>query len=135
MNNLKKISNLIITTFFAFLSFSGIASERGDDGEIYINKRAYGTVAFSFQPDGKVQYVLDYSDGSYYEYEGTYTTSEDNINVVLEEGHGENSAGIKMDHLSPKRPDIKLVKDGDLLIDTAYGSKVVFHYIEPKTGR
>ncbi|WP_156152306.1 lipocalin family protein [Flammeovirga sp. OC4] len=126
MNNLKNISKLLMTAIFTFVSFWGVASE-GEDDEIYINKRAYGTAAFSFQPNGKVQYVLDYSDGSYYEYEGTYTTSEGKINVTLAEGHGENSAGIKMDHLNPQRPDIRLIKEGDLLIDTAYGSKVVFH--------
>ncbi|WP_157491133.1 lipocalin family protein [Flammeovirga sp. SJP92] len=132
MDNLMNISKLLATTFLAFISFNGIAADV-DDGATYINKRAYGTVAFSFQPNGKVQYVLDYSDGSFYEFEGTYTTSEGKINVSLEEGHGENSAGIKMDHLAPNRPDIKLIKEGDLLIDMAYGGKVIFHSIASNT--
>ncbi|MBD0403319.1 hypothetical protein [Flammeovirga sp. EKP202] len=134
MNSLKDISKLLMTTIFTFVSFLGVASE-GDDEEIYINKRAYGTAAFSFQPNGTVQYVLDYSDGSYYEYEGTYTTSKGQIKVMLEEGHGENSAGIKMDHLNPQRPDIRLILEGDLLIDTAYGSKAVFHLMPSRPSK
>lgn len=131
---IKHISLLILSTL---LTISAYALDINDTGKskIFINKRSTGTVAFEFKSDGSVHYVLDYTDGSFYEYDGTYKSNNGAIEISLKEGHGKNSAGIEMDNLSPVRSEIHLVKKGNVLIDQEYNKNIKFRLLEPQKAR
>lgn len=129
---MKSRKNLLLLILFSLNTLAAFANGNDDKEKIFINKRSSGTVAFAFNSEGNVHYIIDYADGSYYEYEGTYRSINNKIDIKLEEGHGENSAGIEMNHLKPYRTEIHLLIKGDVLIDNEYHKNVVFMPLKEK---
>ncbi|ANQ47596.1 hypothetical protein KMW28_15230 [Flammeovirga yaeyamensis] len=99
--------------------------------KIYTHASAAGTAAYIFQDNGNVTYVLDYRDGSYYEYPGQYSISDNQIKIDLQAGKGKNNMGIEMSQLIPKRKHIELqVQSEDVIFDDEHFKHGRFELLE-----
>ncbi|OHX68205.1 hypothetical protein [Flammeovirga pacifica] len=99
--------------------------------KIYTHESSAGTAAYIFDDNGTVTYVLDFKDGSYYEYPGNYSVSNDIIDIDLKPGKGKNNIGIEMDQLRPKRHHIELqVRSEKELFDNDHFKHGEFQLLE-----
>ncbi|NLR90995.1 MULTISPECIES: hypothetical protein [Flammeovirga] len=134
---MKKILSVLLTVFITFSSFAINEPVSLDkEAKIYIHNTSAGVAAFAFSDNGKVKYIIDLSDGSFYEYEGTYTKNEKTVEVNLTKGHGETNMGIELKNIKPKRSKVHLnIKDNNTLVDQDHLKHGVFHLLENPKGK
>ncbi|AZQ62936.1 hypothetical protein EI427_12010 [Flammeovirga pectinis] len=100
------------------------------DAKVYIHTSGRGTTAYAFNNNGTMKYIVEYSDGSFYEFSGTYRSENTVVKVHLEEGKGKNNAGIEMNHLKPQRTDIEFTVKEDVIIES--GASNIYQLLQDK---
>ncbi|MBB6459880.1 hypothetical protein [Flammeovirga kamogawensis] len=131
MTNKLKLVFLLLLSFCLgnqIIAADDIIIEK--DAKVYIHKSGRGTTAYAFNPNGTMQYIVEYSDGSFYEFSGTYRLDNAVVMVHLEEGKGKNNSGIEMNNLKPKRADIEFLVKDDSIIES--GASNIYQLLQDK---